>query len=294
MSQDRQISHSQNFLRSSEFVGNLIEKTNIGPDDVVVEIGPGTGVITRELAKRAKKIIGVELDQTLAADLKAEFATTPNVEIIEADFLHWNLPNRPYKVFANIPFNMTADMVNYLLKAPNPPEATYLIMQSAAAERFIGPPHGPTSQASVFLYPFYAMGIISRIDRKKFTPAPAVDIVLAQFVKRKESLVDPRLAPLYRDFAVYGYNQWKPTLLEGLQGVFTKKQLNIIARNTGIVGLKPSEVLAEAWVELFESFVKFVPEDRKAKVKGAEKRLRSKQGKMKKDHRTRTPGRRGR
>jgi len=231
---ERQLSHAQNFLKSSEFVGDLIDRTGIKSGDFVVEIGPGKGIITLELSKRAEKVVGVELDPTLVRSLKAGFSGKDNVEIVEADFLKWDLPKRPYKVFANIPFNMTADMVNKLLSAENPPEAAYLIMQDRAAGRFMGPPFGPSSQMSTLLQPFYNMGIIVRIDRREFSPVPNVNAVLARFEKRKEPAVDPTYQTLYRDFVVYGYNQWKPTLLESFRGVFTGKQLDIMARDLGL------------------------------------------------------------
>jgi len=284
---ERQLSHAQNFLKSSEFVGDLIDRTGIKSGDFVVEIGPGKGIITLELSKRAEKVVGVELDPTLVRSLKAGFSGKDNVEIVEADFLKWDLPKRPYKVFANIPFNMTADMVNKLLSAENPPEAAYLIMQDRAAGRFMGPPFGPSSQMSTLLQPFYNMGIIVRIDRREFSPVPNVNAVLARFEKRKEPAVDPTYQTLYRDFVVYGYNQWKPTLLESFRGVFTGKQLDIMARDLGLGGLKPSEVNIDQWIGMFGVFMQHVPQDKKDLIKGAERRLKSMQSGMKKQHRTR-------
>ena len=157
---ERQLSHSQNFLKSSGFVNSLIERTSINSGDLVVEIGPGKGIITAELAKKAGMVIGVEYDPNFARNLKARFSGYPNVEIVESDFLTWTLPNKPYKVLANIPFNMTADIVSKLLSGENSPEATYLIMQDKAAERFMGPPFGPNSQASILLQPFYDINAI--------------------------------------------------------------------------------------------------------------------------------------
>lgn len=284
---DRQLWQSQNFLRSPEFVSSLIDKTSIDPADTVVEIGPGKGVITRQLAERAKKVIGVEYDSDLAQKLKLSLSSKTNIEIVEADFLRWDLPRYPYKVFANIPFNMTADMVNKLLVSSNPPESTYLIMQDSAAERFIGAPVGPNSQISILLQPFYDMGVVTRIDRRQFEPVPSVNAVLARFDRRNEPLVDPKLGQQYRDFVIYGYNQWQPTILDAFKKVFSGKQTNIISKRFGVAGLKPLELTVEQWVGLFDSFMEHVPEDKKVIVRGAENRLRSKQKGMKKQHRTR-------
>lgn len=284
---NRKLSHSQNFLRSSEFVGNLIDKTTISKEDLVIEIGSGKGVITSELAKKAGRVVGVEYDQRLTIELKERFLNNPKIEIIQADFLRWNLPEGPYKVFANIPFNMTADIVNKLLFVSNPPIASYLIMQDRAAERFIGAPAYMNSQISILLQPFYDMSVLAKIDRREFEPVPRVNIVLARFVKKSKSIVDMQNKQLYQDFVIYGYNQWKPTMLDAFAEIFTRKQLDIISRNFGLKGLKPSGLSVGQWVEMFDSFVKLVSKDKKNIIRGSEARLRSLQQKMQKQYRTR-------
>ena len=282
----RKLSHSQNFLKSPEYVGSLIDRTDIGNDDLVVEIGPGKGIITEALAKRAGRVIGVEFDSELAVELKNQFLNYPNVEIVEDDFLTWDLPRGPYKVFANIPFNMTADIVNKLLTGQNPPEATYLVMQDKAAERFIGQPVGSNSQASILLQPFYDIGIFTRIERSQFEPRPSVDAVLARFEKRSQQKVDPKNRQLYRDFVIYGYNQWQPTVLDAFRKIFSGEQLKTMAEKLGISGLKPTEITIEQWLGMFESFLKYVPQARKGQVRGEEKRLAAKHMGRQKLHRT--------
>jgi len=150
----RELSHSQNFLKSSEFVRSLINKTTISDKDLIIEIGSGKGIITSELAKKADKVIGIEYDHQLAIDLKSKFSDNSRIEIIEIDFLKWELPKQSYKVFANIPFNMTADIVNKLSNSLIPPKAAYLIMQNKAAERFTGRPVSVNTQISILLQPF--------------------------------------------------------------------------------------------------------------------------------------------
>src|SRR6185369_5283806 len=97
---------AQNFLRSSKLVHRLVEKSSIGPQDTVVEIGPGHGIITAELARVAKRVIAIEKDRRLAERLRNRFQERPNVEIVESDFLEFPLPNYKYKIFANIPYNV--------------------------------------------------------------------------------------------------------------------------------------------------------------------------------------------
>ena len=217
----RQLWQSQNFLRRPEFVRSLIEKTDIGVNDLVVEIGPGTGIITQQLAQRAQHVVGVEIDERLATNLRLDFANKTNVSIVRADFLRWQPPKKPYKVFANIPFNMTADIVSKLTEDRHPPEVAYLVIQDKAAERFAGRPVGKVdTQSSILLKAGYEIGVVARIDRREFTPTPRVDTVLAMFKKRPSFLVEPQNYQLFRDFVIYGYNQWQPTVLDSFKRVF--------------------------------------------------------------------------
>ena len=191
----RKLSHPQNFLKNPEFVKGLIDKTNIGANDLVVEIGPGKGIITKLLANKASRVIGVEIDGKLFTDLRKQFQGHPNVEVIRADFLNWELPPEPYKVFSNIPFNMTTAIVTKLLRAGNPPTVAYLVMQDKAAERFIGDPLSKNTQMSILLKSHFEMAIVARIDRKQFVPVPQVSAVLAMFKKREAPLVEPPTYP---------------------------------------------------------------------------------------------------
>lgn len=287
LARKRKLSHSQNFLKSPEFVKDLIDRTNIGADDLVVEIGPGKGTITKLLASKAGRVIGVEMDDKLFTDLQKQFQGNSNVEIIKADFLKWKLPPKPYKVFSNIPFNMTTEIVVKLLSADNPPTVAYLVMQDKAAERFIGDPASKNTQMSILLKPYFEMAIVARIDRKQFTPVPKVNAVLAMFKKRQKPLVEPRLRQLFRDFVIYGYNQWKPTVLAAFGKIFTRKQVAILEKKANIRGAKPRDLNFEQWLVLFSAFVDHTSDDKKVIVRGAEERLKKQQEKLQKQFRTR-------
>ena len=98
---------SQNFIRDPRLVAALIERSSLGPDDLVYEIGPGKGIITAQLARCCKRVIAIEKDPALALMLQKKFGHQPNLTIYNADFLRQPLPHQPYKVFSNIPFNIT-------------------------------------------------------------------------------------------------------------------------------------------------------------------------------------------
>ena len=280
-------SHSQNFLKDSSFVENLVQKTDINQNDTIIEIGPGKGIITSQLSKFSKQVIAIENDPHLAKTLIQNFENSNNVKIIEYDFLKWNLPNYPYKVFSNIPFNMTADIVNKLFSESNSPEISYLIMQDLAAKRFIGSPIVKDSQISVLLQPFFKMGIVTDIDRHQYHPVPNVNTVLASFEKRIKPLIEEKNKQLYRDFVIYGYNQWRPTVLDSFKDIFSYKQRKTILKKLNIRDAKPTNLNINQWLSLFNIFLDYIPTEKKEIIKGAEKRLEKKQKRMKKEYRTR-------
>jgi 23S rRNA (adenine-N6)-dimethyltransferase len=280
------LSHSQNYFRYHTTVQALVDKAEITDQDTVVEIGPGKGIITRELSARAKKVIAVEVDPRLYRGLSEKLRGLDNVELIQADFVTWELPTEPYKVFANIPFNMTADIVGKLISDANSPTLAYLIMQDKAAERYVGHPLSQDTQVSILIKSEFEVSIVSRISRQEFAPTPQVGVVLTLFRKRDKPLVDANDRQGFRDFVIYTYNQWKPSVLDSLAKLFSYEQRQKLAKQVG-AHTKPRELKVEQWVSLFETYMLYVSDEKKALVVGAERRLKLQQAKLQKIHRTR-------
>ncbi len=283
---DRLLSHSQNYLTNQLRVKELVAQAEIRDQDTVVEIGPGKGIITQELAKCARQVIAVEVDPKLYSLLQGKISNLSNVELILADFLTWQLPSTPFKVFANIPFNMTAEIVTKLVNDINPPTLAYLIMQDKAAERFIGQPLVQDTQFSILLKNEFEVSIVTRISRQEFAPTPKAGVVLIEFRKRDKPLVDSAERKAFRDFVVYGYNQWKPTVLEAFAKIFSAGQQQKLKKVVD-VHAKPRELKIEQWVSLFKTYLQDVGEEKKALVAGAEQRLKLQQRNLQKIHRTR-------
>src|SRR5438874_12896804 len=100
----RELRHSQNFLKGRRLVDRLLDRSSIAATDLVLEIGPGRGRITERLIQRCRHVLAIEQDPRLAWMLRERLPGTPNLTLVEADFLATRLPRQPYKVFANIPF----------------------------------------------------------------------------------------------------------------------------------------------------------------------------------------------
>ena len=98
----------------------LIAQAPVKRSDLVVEIGPGRGILTRELARRCREVVAVEFDGALSEALRTRFPSDDRVTIVRSDFLRFRLPDVPYKVLGNIPFNRTAAIVRRLVQAGSP------------------------------------------------------------------------------------------------------------------------------------------------------------------------------
>ncbi len=175
---------SQHFLRSPKLAGFLIGHSNIKKRDVVVDIGAGSGVITTALAKRCRQVIAVEPDHETAELLRKNVGKLENVQIIEWDFLEMELPDGPYKIFANPPFHLSSAILHKLDEAKNPPEAIYLILQKQFALKLLNNDRHYTSQLGKQLFVHYAPRIRLPMRPHYFTPPPAVPTVLLELKRR--------------------------------------------------------------------------------------------------------------
>ena len=268
--------YAQNFLKDSCLVALLLARCGIGDTDVVYEIGPGKGIITRQLAFCCKQVIAIEKDPRLAVLLRQQFADWPNVMIHEGDFLDYHLPHRPYKVFANIPFNITTAIVTKLTSAEQPPDDACLVMQKEAADRFLGKPH--ESLYSVLLKPWFEVELVHRFQRRDFVPAPRVDVVMLRLRKRGPPLIHRADRQCFRDFVVYGFTTWQPTLYHILKGIFTRQQLQRMRRELGIdLDATPTSLPCESWLNMFEYFKRVGSRQAAYTIMGSEKRLQRQQ-----------------
>ena len=179
---------SQHFLKNPRLALILIGHSNLKKRDLVVEIGAGSGVITSALSKRVRKVIAIEPDVATAAKLRENLKKRglENVEVVEMDFLDYNLPDEPYKVFSNPPFHLSSAIVHKLIEADNPPEAFYLILQKQFALKLLNNTRHYTSQLGFLLTASYDTRIRLPLKPTDFTPPPAVPCVFFE-AKKKSS-----------------------------------------------------------------------------------------------------------
>ena len=165
----------QNLLIDKQVIKKVIRTANLQPKDIVLEIGPGTGVLTQEIAKTAKKVIAVEKDPSMCQILKQALGDFKNVEIVNKDILDFQFPiSKQYKTVANLPFYITAPVIRKFLESKNPPKEMILIIQKEVAQRICARP--PKMNLLAVSVQFYSKPkIISYISKKSFYPMPKVD-----------------------------------------------------------------------------------------------------------------------
>lgn len=262
----QRIALAQNFLRSSKLARTLLDASSVESGDVVYEIGPGRGAITTELAQIVQRLVAIEKDPTLAQELCTRFWHNSNVEIIAGDFLRYSISDREYKIFANIPYNSTADIVRKILYTAPVPREAYLIMQKEAAQKFSGIPN--ETQFSILAKPFFEFHIIRELRRTDFEPVPHVESVLLRIKQRPSRLIHKEDTLLYRDFIRYGFGRWKHSLKLIFKPIFTYPQWKHLSKDLCFpLNATPSMLTFEQWLGLFETFKQRVPGSKQALIK---------------------------
>lgn len=241
---------SQNFLTSRRIIDSLISRTDLSETDTVLEIGAGKGHITKALSDKCKAVISYEIDQKLYSKLKPQINS--NVKLYCGDFLKCGLPKTPYKVFANIPFSKTTEIIRRLTSASNTPEGIWLVMEKGAAKRFCGVPKENLN--SLLLKPFFDLKIIWHFDRNDFHPSPNTDVVMLEIKPKLSSDIPFFQKEDFKTFLTYGFKNG----IFGSRALLTKKQISTALKLSKLPMIGPSgDISYIQWLCLFRCWLKF-------------------------------------
>ena len=283
----RRPEHGQNFLRSRRLARQLLAKTSISSDDLVLDIGAGRGALTEPLAERCRRVVAYEIDARHFRHLKGRFRDSPNVTLVQADFLKCELPRGPYKACASLPFNITADVVAKLTSGLDPPQDAYLVVQREAAERFMVDRRQRITLVACLLYPRWHVRVLAHIPATAFRPSPAVDAVLLHLRLRLNPLTSARDHALYRDLVTQGFVGGE-SVRASLRPLLTTRQRRRIACDLKLeLDQSPSAVRPEQWMGLTRFVSEHGGEVNLHRIRGAHARLRKRQRRLRKWHRTR-------
>lgn len=208
----------QHWLKDVNTLRTICDFADLKPKDTVLEIGPGTGTLTKELVKRAGQVIAVELDELLARELSYRVPDN-NLQVVQADILQFDLTSLPagYKVVANIPYYITNNLLRIFCESSNPPSLMVLLVQKEVAERLAAKP-GQMSLMSVNAQVYCEVELGSVVPAKLFEPPPKVDSQIVKLTYRAKSLFagsDP--AKFFRVVKA-GFSGRRKTLLNSLSG----------------------------------------------------------------------------
>lgn len=255
----------QNFLINPSVCPRMAEACGATPDSGVLEIGPGIGVLTRELAQRAGKVVSIELDDRLPPVLAETLAGMDNVSFVWGDCMKLDLPailqehfgDRPVAVCANLPYYITSPIVMMLLESRLPVENITVMVQKEAAQRLCAVPGTREAGAVTLAVQYYAEAeTLFGVSRGSFMPAPNVDSAVIRLSIRKEppcAVHDER--HMFRLIRA-GFNQRRKTLLNSLTAAGHSKA--DIAAALEAAGLSPTaraeELTLADWAALSNAF----------------------------------------
>lgn len=212
----------QNFLINDEVVNKIVESAEITKEDLVIEIGPGLGTLTKELLEKAGKVVAIELDKRMIEILSDRFKLYNNFELINQDILKINLKEliennnifKKVKIVANLPYYITTPIIMKLLEEELKIETITVMIQKEVADRLIEVPGGKNSGAITYSIYYYAEAKeVLRVMPQSFIPEPAVESKVIQLNIRKEKNINVNDKDLMFKLIKYVFMQRRKTLV---------------------------------------------------------------------------------
>jgi 16S rRNA (adenine1518-N6/adenine1519-N6)-dimethyltransferase len=254
----------QNFLVSKEVAGGIVRATAVGGGDLVFEIGPGRGALTVPLAAAGAFVVAIELDRSLALELRARFRNAPNVEIVEGDIMELDLDgeagareHEKYTIVGNIPYNLTSSI---LLELPRwrMCRSAYLMVQREVGERVLAlPGERRCGILSVFLQSYLNVDKVLRVRAGSFVPRPKVESVVLRFTP-EENPQGPEDREAFLGFLKKVFSQRRKKLSSIFRDVLGMRDAGDVSRlelaSNADMGGRPENLSLQQWFDLFEGY----------------------------------------
>lgn len=260
----------QNFLSDLNILRNIVAAGDVTDQDNVIEIGPGIGALTEQIAKRAHKVVAFEIDENLLPVLDETLMDYDNVKVINEDILKANLPEvvksefepgHPIKLIANLPYYITTPILMGVLQSNVDFAAIVVMMQAEVADRLVAEP-GNKAYGSLSVVMQYRahVEVAFNVPRTAFIPQPNVDSAIIRLTPREALPVNP-----YEDKALFGFVKGcfahrRKSLWNNLQGIFGKQpevreRIETVLNQTGISRqLRPERLTLINFIELTNAF----------------------------------------
>jgi 16S rRNA (adenine1518-N6/adenine1519-N6)-dimethyltransferase len=251
----------QHFLVDRRILGKIISAGDVGEEDVVIEVGPGLGVLTAELVRLARQVVAVEIDSNLAVGLK-ERITADNLSIVGRDILDVApselLPRGEtrYKVVANLPYYITSPVLRHFLEADLPPDVMVVMVQREVARTITAAP-GKMSLLSVGVQLYGHAEIVAAVPARSFHPVPKVESAVVRITRYPQQIVAPGQRDSFFSVVRAGFGSPRKQLINTLShGLGVEKEKIFDNLNTaGIEPTRRAESLSiEEWRCLWQVF----------------------------------------
>jgi 16S rRNA (adenine1518-N6/adenine1519-N6)-dimethyltransferase len=266
----------QHFLVDEAVLERILSAAELSPGDIVVEVGPGLGILTEGLAKRGARVVAVELDSKLVALLKKRLATFPNVKFVHGDILQLTprqlLENnlaasdlvRGYKVIANLPYYITSPVLSHFLEVQPRPSIMVVMVQKEVGEAIAAAP-GRMRLLSVKAQFYSQPRIVSHVSAASFYPSPKVDSVILRLdVYSQPPLIQSGVSDVasFFDIVMHGFHsprkQLRNSLAHSLE--MPPSEVATLLEKAGIEARRRAETLSlEEWRELWKTFTPHLP-----------------------------------
>lgn len=258
----------QNFLIDTHVLDKIIQAAGIGPDDCVLEIGPGIGTMTQYLAEHARQVVAVEIDANLIPILGETLADYDNVTVINDDILKVDVAaladkyngGRPIKVVANLPYYITTPIIMGLFEGNVPIDNITVMVQKEVADRMqVGPGSKDYGALSLAVQYYAEPYIVANVPPNCFIPRPNVGSAVIRLTRYKEPPVQVKDAGLMFKLVRASFNQRRKTLQNGLNNspeiAYTKEQIVQAIESLGVSASVRGEALTlEQFADLANYF----------------------------------------
>lgn len=247
----------QNFIIDKNIIDNIILKSEIDEETMVIEIGPGAGSLTTALAKCAKNVLCYEIDKTLEPILKENLNECDNVDIVFQDFLQSDVKERvktyaysKLYVVANLPYYITTPIITKLIEEKIDVDKIVVMVQKEVGDRFKAMPGSKDySSLSIFLKYYFDINKILDVSRNVFIPKPNVDSIVVEFVKKNDK-VNVNNEELFFKLVRDSFTQKRKNLRNNLKGYNLDKIEEVLKKYDMDLSIRAEQVSIEIFADI--------------------------------------------
>lgn len=254
----------QNFLINLKVLPEIIEAAEIKVGDVVVEVGPGFGILTKALLTAGAKVYAIEKDFELIAGLTKKFGNNKSLKLVHQDALWFDETTlKKYKVVSNLPFNVASPIIRKFLESSNPPELMVVMVQKEVAEKIVAKPGNSERGVLTIATEFYSQPeIITEVSKSSFRPQPKVDAAIIKLKTQNAKLKSKESRAFFR-IVKAGFAAKRKQVHNSLSATLRLPRdviLEYLKKANIEPTLRAEDLTLEQWIKLYQIIKKTAPE----------------------------------